>query len=197
MKNSLWGLLMLLIGMTACTNNDYTPKPRTYPKVEFPTRAYQAFDKSYCNFTFDQPVYTEIEQNTTFFDTLAPNTCWFNINYPKLGGTIHCTYYPINQKKSVTALVNDSYRMAEEHIKKAEYIDERQVSNPTDKVYGLLMDIGGPSASPFQFYLTDSTQHFLRGALYFNTQPNPDSLKPIVNFVKEDVEKMVKTFKWH
>ena len=193
------GILMIscLIFFTACSDNDYTPKPRIYPKVEFPAKAYKAFDATYCDFTFEQPTYIKIIQDKTFFDTLPKHPCWFNIDYPTLGGTLHCTYSAIDQKNTVNKLINDSYRMAEEHTKRAEYIDERAVHNPTDNVYGLLIDIGGPAASPFQFFLTDSTNHFFRGSLYFNTRPNPDSLKPIVNFVKEDIEKMVKTFKWN
>lgn len=197
MKEFLGSLLVgLIIMFSACGNNDYVPKPRIYPKIEFPQKSYTTFEESYCGFTFDQPTYTQIIQDTIFFDTLPVHPCWFNINYPMLGGTIHCTYYAINSANPVSKLVNDAYRMAEEHTKKATYIDEQIVNNPTDKVYGLLMDIGGPSASPFQFFLTDSSQHFFRGSLYFNTRPNPDSLKPVVDFVKADIEKMVKSFRW-
>lgn len=57
-------------------------------------------------------------------------------------------------------------------------------------------EMTGPAATPFQFFITDSTSHFMRGALYFNTQVRPDSLMPVYDFVKIDVDRLIKTFKF-
>jgi len=47
-----------------------------------------------------------------------------------------------------------------------------------------------------QFYLTDSTKNYLRAALYFNTQPRLDSIQPVLNFIKKDIDVMIGSFKW-
>ncbi|NOZ45910.1 MAG: gliding motility lipoprotein GldD, partial [Chlorobi bacterium] len=68
--------------------------------------------------------------------------------------------------------------------------------NYDDNVYGILYDIKGNAASSINFFVTDSTQHFLRGALYFNSKPNKDSLAPVVDFIRKDIVHLMETFKW-
>jgi len=55
---------------------------------------------------------------------------------------------------------------------------------------------GADAASTYQFYLTDSTSNFLRGALYFDLVPNNDSLSPVIDFLKADIEQMITSFRW-
>lgn len=191
----LFGLLITSL-FTACGDGALpTPKPRAYPRVEFPTRAYQSFDTSFCAFTFEYPVYAAIEQDTTYFDEAPVDPCWFNINIPALNGSIYFSYYPIGAGKDWETLRRDAFEMADWHNKRANYIDEILISRP-GSVGGLAFDIRGPAASPFQFFLTDSTRHFLRGSLYFNTQARPDSLAPVIEFVKEDILHLIETFEW-
>jgi gliding motility-associated lipoprotein GldD len=64
------------------------------------------------------------------------------------------------------------------------------------KVYGLIYDIEGNTASSLQFYVTDSTKHFIRGALYFNVRPNIDSVKIVLEFLKKDVLHLIQTLQW-
>jgi gliding motility-associated lipoprotein GldD len=68
--------------------------------------------------------------------------------------------------------------------------------NEKERVYGILYDIKGNSASSLQFYLTDSSRHFFRGALYFNVQPNKDSLAPVIDYFREDIIYLIETFSW-
>lgn len=178
----------------SCKDVSFTPKPRAYPKVEYPEKAYRHFDMDYCNFTFEYPVYAEIQQDTTFFDEKLAGLCWFDIYIPSFDSRIHCSYYPIDVSKSLDALKADAFKLVGKHNKKANYIDELRIQKLG--VSGFAFDIQGPAASPFQFYLTDSTHHFFRGALYFNTQARPDSLAPIYTFVKEDIFKLIETFEW-
>ena len=115
---------------------------------------------------------------------------------PDLNATIYCSYYPITPKSTFTQLRDDAHRLASEHNRKADYIDELPIQNPKSRVTGMVYDIEGAAASPFQFYLTDSTRHFLRGSVYFNTQARPDSLAPMIEFVKKDVIELVNSFQW-
>ncbi|MBL7829203.1 MAG: hypothetical protein JNJ57_21390 [Saprospiraceae bacterium] len=199
MRQSLRFLIVghLFLVFIAC--NDYTPvpKPRAYPKVVYPVKSYQTFDQSYCGFTFDQPTYATIEHDTTFFDEKAKSDCWFNIAIKQLNAKIHCSYYPISTRKDFDELVKDAFEMTNKHNVKASYIEELQVDRPEDKVYGIVFNVEGPAASSYQFFLTDSVKHFVRGALYFNTEARPDSLAPVVNFVREDLDRMVMTLKWN
>jgi gliding motility-associated lipoprotein GldD len=172
-----------------------TPKPRAYPKVEYPAKAYQQFDEGYCNFTFEYPNYALIQQDTSFFDERPAHPCWFDIYFPDFDSRIYCTYYPVEGKSSFEKLQQDAFEMAGWHNKKANYIEELNIEKDNG-VSGIAFIIEGPAASPLQFYLTDSTRHFMRGSLYFNTQVQPDSLAPIYSFVEEDILKMIETFEW-
>lgn len=181
--------------MQSCDEVIYSPKPRGFPKVNFPEKNYRPFGEAYCDFTFEYPTYAIIQQDTLFFDEQPAHPCWFDIFIREFDAKIHCSYYPISEENSFDKLTNDAFVMANKHNLKANYIDDLVISKP-NHVGGIVFNIEGPVASPFQFYLSDSTSHFLRGALYFNTQARPDSLKPVIDFVKTDVMHMINTFEW-
>lgn len=192
-KYSVLGVIFLLV---SCGGGDLlVPKPRAFPKIDFPVRSYTPFDENYCHFTFERGSYTEVEQDTLFFEQSPVDPCWFNIYYPSFGCRIHCSYYPISAENSFSKLNSDAFDLAMEHNKKATYIDEVKFEKPNN-VSGFVFELEGPVATPFQFYMTDSSSHFLRGALYFNTQIRTDSLAPLYAFVKEDVSHMINTFAW-
>lgn len=190
------GLMMLAICWAGCDGYVEVPKPRAYPRVDYPKKAYKPFDETYCGFTFDQPVYATIEHDTTYFDEKAKDDCWFNITVKQLNAKIFCSYYPVHDRAGFDELVKDAFELTNKHNVKASYIDEIQIERPEDKVYGVVFDVQGPAASSYQFFLTDSVRNFVRGALYFNTEVRPDSLAPVVNFMREDLDRLVETLKW-
>ncbi|MCC7245970.1 MAG: hypothetical protein IT269_09840 [Saprospiraceae bacterium] len=179
-----------------CDETVAVPKPRAYPRVIYPTKAYQPFDASYCAFTFDQPVYAKVEQDTTFFEGKPASDCWFNLTVPQLSAKIYCSYYDIRSRKDLDEYVADAFELTNKHNIKANYIDEIAIHRPADRVHGVVFEVEGAAASSYQFFLTDSTRHFLRGALYFDTQTRPDSLAPVIKFMKADLNRMVETLKW-
>lgn len=189
-------LLVCSAWLWACDEPVATPKPRTYPRVLYPERGYRLATEAYCPFTFEQPVYSTVERDTTFFEEHSPSDCWFNISIPSLNAKIYCSYYPVTGRKHFDELVQDAFEMTQKHNVKATYIEEVQVARPAQRVYGMVYDVQGPAASPYQFFLTDSTRHFVRGALYFNTRTQPDSLAPVIHFVKADVNHVIETLKW-
>ena len=144
-------LSLILLFCFACQDDGFTPKPRAYPKVEFPAKEYVAFDIDFCSFRFDYPKYTEIQQDTSFFDEKPLHPCWFDIYYPGFDSRIHFSYYPVGQYKSLEELKKDAFEMADWHNKKANYIEEIIIKKP-NKVSGFAFDIEGPVASPFQFF---------------------------------------------
>ena len=194
-------LLLLIFSaslfLTSCDEPIFTPKPRAYPKVVYPVKEYQVFDEDYCHFTFEYPKYGIIEKDTSFFDEKPADPCWFNIYYPDFNCRLHCSYAPIKNNESIDKLKTDAFKMTEWHNKKATYIEDTPFRKPNN-VQGLIFEVEGPVASQVQFLLTDTSEqeHFLRCALYFNTQARPDSLAPIYEFLRADVDRMIETFEW-
>jgi gliding motility-associated lipoprotein GldD len=193
----LFFVLILCISLLYACGGDTvgTPKPRAYPKVIYPEKSYQVFEADYCDFSFEYPIYARIQQDTNFFDEAPAHPCWFDLFFPDFDSRLYCTYYPIGTDKSFEELKSDAFELASWHNKKADYIDEIRIEKD-NHVSGFAFVIQGAAASPFQFYLTDSTDHFLRGSLYFNAKVQPDSLAPIYDFVEEDLLKLIETFEW-
>lgn len=120
--------------------------------------------------------------------------CWFNIVFPDYKGKLHLTYMEV--KNNLRALTDDAHKFAYKHSVKADAIEERLWINDDENVYGIIYLISGDAASSVQFFVTDSLSHYLRGSLYFNTQPNKDSLAPVINFFRKDVVHLIETLKW-
>ncbi len=185
---------LLLLG--ACGEPTPVPKPRAYPRVDYPAKNYRLFNEGSCDFTFDMPEYAVVEHDTTFFDKKPDSDCWFNLLAPSLNAIIYCSYYPVTSRARFEELRADAYTLAQKHNIRASYIEEMVIHRPDDRVHGVLFNIEGQAASAYQFFLTDSTRHFVRGALYFKTQARPDSLAPVVDFMRKDVDRLAATLKW-
>lgn len=181
----------LLVGC----HNDYTPKPKAYPRVSFPEQKYDLYSPSDCPFQFEKPAYSRVLNDSVFFGEKVTQPCWLTIYLPPFDGTINLTYKEIDTKNTFEKLLEDAHTMSYKHTRKAEYINEVRIQNEHG-VGGILFDVGGDAASNVQFFLTDTTRHFIRGSLYFNTSPNTDSMAPVINFVKEDLKQLLKTFEW-
>jgi len=180
---------LALLSAFSC-DRTYTPKPRGYFRIDLPAREYRVFDTTY-PYTFEYPVYaTVVPDNRTNSEPY-----WVNIEFPGFRGTIHVSYKNIHG--NLAEYLEDSRTFVLKHIPKADAINDSLIYRPGDRVFGLLYDIEGTgAASPFQFFVTDSAYHFLRGALYFNTPPNNDSLSPVIDFIREDIVHMLETFQW-
>ena len=173
-----------------------TPKPRMYPKVVYPERNAVNFDEAYCSLSFVYPDYFTVNQDKYFFDSKPIDPCWFDLQSSDLNSQLHCSYISIKNRSHFDKLVQDAFKMTSKHNQKANYRKEQLIENKDEKVYGLLFEHEGPVASPLQFFVTDSTSNFFRGSLYFKSKVNPDSIAPVYTFVKEDVMKMIESFKW-
>jgi gliding motility-associated lipoprotein GldD len=181
---------------TACEEGTFTPKPRGFPKITFPAKEYQQFDRNFCQFSFEYPKYAQIVQDTTFFDEKPADECWFDLYVPQYDARIHCSYYPIDKVNTFEKMRSDAFTLAGKHNVKADFIDEIRIQK-SNNVSGFLFDIQGAAASPFQFYLSDSTKHFMRGALYIKAESRPDSLQPLFDFMKKDIVHLINTFEWN
>jgi gliding motility-associated lipoprotein GldD len=177
-------------------NSDYTSgKKKGYFKIDFPEKKYQLFDQPGYPYSFEYPVYANIIKDTTFFDDKAGDY-WINIDIPRFNGRIHVSYKPINAQNNFDSLVRDGYKMAyKQHVDVSTGINDSLMQTPNG-VEGMYFSLGGNTATANQFFLTDSTKHFLRGALYFNATPNEDSLGIVNDFLKKDLYHLINTLKW-
>ncbi|MBN2213813.1 MAG: gliding motility lipoprotein GldD [Bacteroidales bacterium] len=182
---TFFGLLLVAI---SCKHN-YAPKPRGYFRIDFPEKEYTYY-YSDCNYMFEYPVYGKISE----IDISSSEPCWINIEFPQFKGKIHITYKKM--KDNLASYSEDIRTIAYKHIVKADDIIEIPVRIPEKKVFGIIYEIKGNTASSLNFYLTDSTENFISGALYFNTIPNKDSLAPVISFLKTDIEHLIETLEW-
>lgn len=195
-KNALFYLVFICFIFSCSQEEVYTtPRPRMYPKVEFPDKSYERVELEDCGFSFKKSKASEMIKKSTFFNEDIQQPCWFNITYPIWDVTIHYTYYDIGANNSFEGLVDESFKLAYEHTGMASGIEEIPLSNEGHPI-GMAFDLKGPVASPYQFFITDSTEHFLRGSVYFNTRPNPDSLSPMLTYIKGDLDTLVDSFEW-
>jgi gliding motility-associated lipoprotein GldD len=193
-SKNLLPLFITFLIVTSC-NSDYIQKPRGYFKIDFPPKEYQLFDKPGFPYSFEYPLYGQIIQDSLFFDRKPENPYWINIDFPRFNGRIHLSYKEIGKNK-LDSLINDAFTMSyKQHTYKASAIQPEQFKFP-EHVSGVYFILKGNTATANQFFATDSTKHFLRGALYFGVTPNEDSLSPVNNFLRADVRHLISTLRW-
>jgi gliding motility-associated lipoprotein GldD len=177
-------------------NSDYSVgKKKGYFHIDFPEKKYESFDQPGYPYTFEYPVYAKIIKDTTFFEDKAGDW-WINIDVPQFAGRIYISYKTIDATNKFDSLVRDGFKMAyKQHVDVSTGIEESRILTP-NKVEGIYFSLGGNTATANQFFLTDTTKHFLRGALYFDAAPNADSLGIVNDFLKKDVEHLINTLKW-
>ena len=194
MKNKVSILLTVLviacIAISCNNGGDYLPKPRGYFRIDLPEKAYSRVD-TIERYSFECPQYAQVTP-----DLYSPDEKnWVNIEMPQFKGSIHLTHKPVNG--NLGEYLEDVHTMVVKHLQKANGVRDSLIVNEDHNVYGLFIEMDGKGvATPMQFYLTDSTKNFVRGALYFNFQPNNDSMQPVINFIREDIDHLIETFEW-
>jgi hypothetical protein len=185
-----WLFLMLIV--LGC-NSEFSLKPKGYFRIEFPKRDYVKFNQQGYPYTFEYPSYARIEKDSSFFkDNDTP--FWINISFPSMNGKIYCSYKKIGVG-NYGQLVDDAYKMTYKHSSKATEINDSVMLTPQG-ISGIWFRVGGNAATGRQFFVTDSTRHFLRGALYFDATPNEDSLGVVYDFLQEDMKHLINTLQW-
>lgn len=181
-------IILLALAPISCKKK-YTPKPKGYFRIDFPNKEYLNWNSNY-PYSFDHLSMAKVEKDKT----KGAEKYWMNIQYPEYRATIHLSYKNIDN--NLEEYLEDSRKMAYKHSIVADAITEQVYVNPESKVYGMIYRIKGNAASSVQFIATDSTKHFLRGALYFREHPNQDSLAPVIQFIDKDVVRFLESLKW-
>lgn len=188
---TLCAMLLTFACLAFSCQRTYVPKPIGYNRLDLPEPAYHGMPDT-LPYWFEYSKHAKILKDTSYISDPE----WIEVYYPLMKATVHITYKPVkNNLELLKEYVDDSYRLTSKHQIKAYAIDEVLVSTPSGKT-AIIEEIEGEVPSQFQFTVTDSTRHFLRGALYFNTKVQNDSLAPAIEYVKKDIMHMINTLEW-
>ena len=176
-------LLFLSLSVIGC-RNEVLPKPEAMLRLDYPTASYKSFLTD-CPFDFDYNKLSSIKQN---------GDCLFQIEYPEMKASIHITYKQV--EGNIEKLLKDAQNLTFEHAIKADNIITQPFENDNHKTYGQFYEVEGNAASQSQFYVTDSSKHFVTGALYFYSKPNYDSILPAADYIKKDIRIFMESLRW-
>jgi len=177
-------LLILVLSVASC-GDEVTVKPAAKLRLEYPQGTFKRIDSD-CPYSFLKNDNAVLQQS---------KNCGMNVSYPKMHATVYLTYQCV-QNNNLDSLLYDAQKLAYDHNIKAESIPEQPFVNAEDKVYGMFYMINGNAASQSHFYVTDSVNHFVTGSLYFEAKPNFDSIYPAVNYLREDIRKIMESVSW-
>jgi gliding motility-associated lipoprotein GldD len=178
-------VLTIVMAFSSCKEQEALPKPSGQLALDFPKGNYRKSENLNCPFSFDVNEYTRV---------LLKRDCSMKIEYPGMDATLYLNYRPV--QNNLRQLLIDGQKLSYEHNQKADVIADFPFVNKRNNTYGMMYEIEGDAASNAQFYVTDSTKHFLTASLYFYTQPNYDSILPAIDYVKTDMVKMMETLRW-
>lgn len=177
------------MGLLWSCERAYIPRPYGYFRVDLPEHTYRTIDTLNLPYRFDLSGSARVVSRTA-----EGEKYWIDVTYSQLNANIYCSYKPVTG--NLIDLTEDARKIVYKHSIRADGIGERVFDNAEKNVYGILYDLKGNTASSVQFILTDSTQHFVRGALYFNNVPNKDSIAPMAEFIREDIVRLMESFEW-
>ena len=206
-------LYLTLALLFAACNSTYTSKKTGYFKIDLPEKKYVLFDEPGMPYSFEYPAYAGIVKDSTYFDANPENDYWRNIDFKNLNAKIFLSYKAVGGRalykikmpngtyKDSTGvnmydkMINDAFNLTNKNDDVATSKKD-SLFTTTNNVSGLLFKLGGNAATQRQFFMTDTTKNFIRGALYFYASPNADSVKPVVDFIQQDIDHLIKTFRW-
>ncbi len=190
MKNNPYILILnlFIITLFSCTTKNKIV-PYGHFRIDFPEKKYKVTDFKNCHFSAEIPKHLTISIN-------SQNNCWITLKNQPNNINIHLSYHKI--QNNLDSLLQDTHNLVYEgHYRKADGIWETSSSNLNFTIY----ELSGEVATPIQFYVTDKKNHFLRGSMYPSTinkiiKINRDSLRPVIDFYKKDIEKIIETIQW-
>jgi gliding motility-associated lipoprotein GldD len=195
MKSIVPVILVALIFLASCGNNErvYQPKPKGYHRLALPEHEYMPLEGDY-PYTFQVSKHAKVEQDKHFM----AQPSWIEVKYPEFGAEIDISYKEISDSPdSLAGFVATSHRLTFKHQAKATKIEEYVAKGGKGgTLNAMLFDLEGEIPSQFHFYAHDSTKHFFRAALYFNTASKNDSIQPIIEYLKLDMIQMLNTLEF-
>lgn len=206
-------ILLIILGFVISCNSNYTSKKKGFFNIPLPAHEYRQFERAGFPYSFEYPVYGNIVQDSTYFDATPENAYWINIDFPQFDARIFLSYKSIGGKSIYKTknskgeyidsvgtnkfenMVNDAFTLTSKNEVVASFIND-SVFRTNAGINGVYFKVGGNAATSQQFFLTDSSRNFLRGALYFSATPNADSLRPVQEFLHKDIQHFINSFRW-
>lgn len=189
-KAAVAASIFFLLLAFSCTTQ-YQPKPRGYNRLELPEPGY-VLSPDTLPYQFEYSRHARFLRDTSWIR----DRHWVEIYYPTLQATIHVTYKSVqHSEKLLKEYLKDAYVLTAKHQIKAYAIDETIVRTPGGKT-AIIAELDGEVPSQFQFTMTDSTENFLRAAVYFNVKVQNDSLRPAIEYLKRDAMQLINTLTW-
>lgn len=186
-----WIAIVSILTLVSCGSSDYMPKPMGYNRIDLPSHEYQSLADTF-PYWFEYSSHAKIVKDSSWIS----ERYWIDVYYPELDATIQLTYKPIkNQEQLMQEYYSDSYKLTAQHNVKAYAIEEKVLQLPNGD-YASFTELEGEVPTQLQFHVSDSSMHFLRGALYFKTATKNDSLAPVIRWMKEDALHLLETLKW-
>lgn len=186
------GLLPLFFAACGGSGDSYTPKPTTYYRITLPDKAYEVCDTAALGFTFERASKSQV-----IFKKDNSSVKWIDIVYPEYNGVLFLSCKKLKNTAALAMEVDTAYQLLQLHFQKSSGMDEQSYTDHVNKVYATVYRLKGQQiASTCQFWATDSSRNFVRGALYINSTPNYDSLKPVIDYLQADIDHLVGTIRW-
>lgn len=188
--------------LSACNSTEQSadlPRPKGYNRIELPPVKYTALEAGH-PYQFEISAYAKVIPDTVTIgnkkEVYKAEPHWIYIYYPRWDAFIQITYKSLGgDKKKLKALINDAFALAYKHQSKAAGIHDYVMTTTNGRKAGLI-ELNGEVATSLQFFTTDSSKHFLRGAVYVKTATQNDSLAPIIRFIKGDALHLIETLSW-
>lgn len=188
-----WNVIFICIGFVtfAACKTDFMPKPKGYNRIELPKNTFLALPDSF-PYHFEYSAHAKILKDSSWI----AEPYWIDLYYPEFEASIQVSYKPVmNNEQLLMEYLATAYKLTSKHQIKAYAIDEIVTETMTGKT-AVIFELSGEVPSQYQFFATDSVNHFLRGALYFNTATQNDSLAPVIQFIRTDIIHLLNTLQW-
>ena len=181
-RTLVYGVLALSFMFVGC-KEEVLPKPKAMLRLEYPSLGSERLEMENYRFEYNPLSRLQAKDNQSL-----------TLDYPSMKGSIFITYKKVDN--NLEQLLSDAQKLSYEHVVRADGIVEQPFINEQDKVFGMFYDVSGNAASQSQFYLTDSTRHFVTGSLYFYARPNYDSIYPAAIYLQRDIRKIMESLRW-
>lgn len=176
-------LVIIILAFYGC-KEEVIPKPNAKLRLEYPKSEYGRLDTR--NFSISTNELAKVK---------TQNENSITLDYPTMKGSIFITYKKVED--NLEKLMTDAQKLSYEHAAKADGIKPSEFYNEKERIFGMYYEVSGDAASQAQFFVTDSTEHFVTGSLYFYTKPNYDSIYPAAAYLQNDIRTIMETLRWN
>ena len=159
----------------------YIPKPEALVKIELPESRTSIYTDEKISFKYSNSTSVKLKDN------------FYSLNYPQYSSSISFKITPLLDYDLELYNFENSISV---HEKQGAYINANVIQDTSENIYGVLCYLeGNKIATSSQFFITDSTNFFVRGGLDFDCAISPEiEVQNII--MKQEILKFIQSFKW-